>query len=81
MGSDPDALLETVVEHLQSAWVALGTYSFAERYEQTWAMGTPQYHLQAAETAAKSLFQSLRVPLNVYAMYSDHLGKEADDAN
>jgi hypothetical protein len=53
--------LEQMMEHLQSAWIGLGTSSFNERYEKTWPMGTPQYHLQAAELAGKRLFQVLVV--------------------
>ncbi len=74
----PDALLESVVEHLQSAWINLGPHTHHDRYEREWPMGSPQYHLQAAEKAATALFQVLRVPLNVYAMYQERVGANSD---
>ena len=53
------ALIEAVIEHIQSAWIATGHHTWGDRYERVWPIGSIEYHLQAAERAATVLSRSV----------------------
>ena len=59
---NPFITLEAIHEHISSAWVELARLRGLEPREhrrQEWPLGTPEYHLQAAEEGTSRLLQRL----------------------